>query len=338
MNTKRLSSTCLATIVCASLTVNASWRGAPSSQPVAELLAMGLQGASGSTVGPDGALYVTEGALGRVSRVDPKTGAITTFASGLPPAIAAIGGAIDVAFIGRTAYVLVTLVGADVGGNPSDVVGIYRVDGPRRFKVVADLGTFSRLNPPERDFQIDVPSGVQYALEVYRGAFLVTDGHHNRVLRATVHGEVSEVIAFDNVVPTGLQVSGPLVFMAQAGPVPHLPEDGKVVVFLPKRPFALEVASGGRLLVDVEFRRNRTLYAVSQGEFPGGPPGAPALPNTGALLKANWDGTLTVVADGLNQPTSLEFIRDTAYVVTLGGEIWKIDLGGHERWRDDDDN
>jgi hypothetical protein len=339
MNTKRLSLTCLATIACASLTVNASWQGAPSSQPTAELLAMGLQGASGSTVGPDGALYVTEGALGRVSRVDPETGAITTFASGLPPAIAPIGGAIDVAFIGRTAYVLVTLIGNDVGGNPLDVVGIYRVNGPRQSKVVADLGTFSRLNPPERDFPIDVPSGLQYALEVYRGAFLVTDGHLNRVLRATVHGEVSEVIAFDNIVPTGLEVSGPLVFMAQAGPVPHLPEDGKVVVFLPQWPFALEVASGGRLLVDVEFGRNRTLYALSQGEFPvGGDPAAPALPNTGALLKANWDGTLTVVTPGLNQPTSLEFIRDTAYVVTLGGEIWKIDLGGYERWGADDDD
>jgi len=27
----------------------------------------------------------------------------------------------------------------------------------------------------------------------------------------------------------------------------------------------------------------------------------------------------------LNQPTSLEFFGDTAFVVTLGGEIWKID-------------
>jgi hypothetical protein len=43
-----------------------------------------LEGAMGSTVGPDGALYVTEGAAGRLSRVDPQTGEITTFASGLP--------------------------------------------------------------------------------------------------------------------------------------------------------------------------------------------------------------------------------------------------------------
>jgi hypothetical protein len=37
----------------------------------------GLQGATGSTIGPGGALYVTEGAAGRISRVDPQTGEIT---------------------------------------------------------------------------------------------------------------------------------------------------------------------------------------------------------------------------------------------------------------------
>ena len=31
-----------------------------------------------------------------------------------------------------------------------------------------------------------------------------------------------------------------------------------------------------------------------------------------------------VLADGLDRPTSLEFIRKTAYVVTLTGEIWKF--------------
>jgi sugar lactone lactonase YvrE len=103
-------------------------------------LVTGLQGGSGSTIGPDGALYVTESAAGRITRVDPQTGATTTYASGLPQLIpaAGFGGPVDVAFLGRTAYVLVTLVGPDVGGR--DVVGIYRVDGPDRFTVVADIG------------------------------------------------------------------------------------------------------------------------------------------------------------------------------------------------------
>jgi hypothetical protein len=34
---------------------------------------------------------------------------------------------------------------------------------------------------------------------------------------------------------------------------------------------------------------------------------------------------LSVVVDGLNQPTALEFLGDSAYVVTYGGEIWRID-------------
>ena len=168
------------------------------------------------------------------------------------------------------------------------------------------------------------------------------------MLRVTLDGEVTELIAFDNIVPTGLAVSGNTVYMAEAGPVPHLPEDGKVVAFGPKSPTATEVASGASLLVDVEFGRGRTLYALSQGDFPvGDPEGSPALPNTGALVKVNGDGTFTVITDGLDRPTSLEFIGNTAYVVTLTGEIWKIDGvpdgnddsdSGGEGEEDDEDN
>jgi len=75
----------------------------------------------------------------------------------------------------------------------------------------------------------------------------------------------------------------------------------------------------------VEFGRGQTLYALSNGTFSGDIAGSPGLPNTGALLKVNGDGTLSVVMDGLDQSTSLEFIGDTAYVVTLTGEIWRID-------------
>jgi hypothetical protein len=307
--------------------ISPSVRGAPppSGTPNATLLVTGLQGSIGSTVGPDGALYVTEGAVGRITRVDPQTGALTTFASGLPKTIPAvgIGGAIDVAFIGKTAYVLVTLVSPDVGG--SDVDGIYRVDGPDSFTVVADIGDFNVNNPPT-GFPFFIPTGVQYALQTYRGGFLVTDGHLNRALRVTLDGEVTVLIAFDDIVPTGLAVSGNTIYMAEAGPVPHQPQDGKVVSFGPKSTSATEVASGASLLVDVEFGRGRQLYALSQGPgVPGAPPGSPAQPNSGSLVAVNGDGTLTVILDDLNLPTSLEFIGTTAYVVTLTGEIWKID-------------
>src|SRR5215218_9682298 len=257
----------LVAVVVGVIAPSAANAAPPAPPPTATQLLAGLEGGSGSTVGPGGALYVTESAAGRISRVDPKTGEVTTFASGLPKSLVGLGGAIDVAFIGSTAYVLVTLVGPDVGG--SDTVGIYRVDGPDSFTIVADIGEFARQNPPNTAFA--VPTGVQYAIENYRGGFLVTDGHHNRVLRVTLDGEVTELIAFDNIVPTGLAVSGDTVYMAEAGPVPHRPEDGKVVSFGSKSPTATEVASGASLLVDVEFGRGRDLYALSQGDFGGGP-------------------------------------------------------------------
>jgi len=42
-------------------------------------------------------------------------------------------------------------------------------------------------------------------------------------------------------------------------------------------------------------------------------------------VRANGNGTFTTVAQGLDRPTSLEIVNNTAYVVTLGGEIWTID-------------
>lgn len=287
----------------------------------ARRLVTGLEGAFGSTVGPGGALFVAEPAGGRIARIDPQTGAVTTFASGLPANLPVGGGVWDVTFIGSTAYALVTAVTPETGGSGVD--GIYRVNGQNSFTIVADIGAFNRANPPQTDFFI--ATGVGFALEPYRGGFVVTDGHLNRVLYVTRDGEISVFRAFDDIVPTGLAVSGQTVYMAEAGPVPHLPENGKVVTFGPKSTTVTEIASGARLAVDVEFGRGRTLFALSQGVWGGVQPGDPALPNTGALMRVNGDGTLTTIIDGLNQPVSLEIIMNTAYVVTLGGEIWVID-------------
>ena len=284
-------------------------------------LVAGLQSAMGSTVGPDGALYVVESAAGRISRVDPRTGRTTVFASGLPRRILDTGGAMDVAFVHRRPYVLVTLVSSDVGGG--DIDGIYRVDGPSRFTVVADLGAWSLAHPPVPAFF--VPTGVQYALQPYRSGFLITDGHHNRLLRVDLDGDITELAAFRNVVPTGITIGDGSVYVAQAGPVPHAPSDGRVVRVEPRSGRAVEVASGAPLLVDVEFGPGHALYALSQGHFgPGNPEGSPADPGTGALVRVSRDGTMTPIAGGLDRPTSLEFVHNAAYVVTLTGEIWTI--------------
>ncbi len=69
------------------------------------------------------------------------------------------------------------------------------------------------------------------------------------------------------------------------------------------------------------------LYTLSQGEFPaGGQPGDPAIPGTGELLRVTSHGSMTPVAGGLDDPTSVQVIGHTAYVVTLNGEIDVIPL------------
>lgn len=283
-------------------------------------IATNLAGASGSAIGPGGDLYVTEGAAGRISRIDLKTGEISTFASGLPPALIPLGGVMDVAFIGSNAYALVTLVGPELGGT--EVSGLYRIDGETEWTVIADIGQWSWDNPPATAF--DVPAGVQYALEPFRGGFLVTDGHHNRVLWVSLDGEISEMIQFGNIVPTGLAVWGNRVFMTEAGPSPHEPEHGKVVAFRAGSSNVTEFASGAPLLVDVEFGIGHGIFALAQGPWDGGFPGAPSLENSGSLLKVDGDGGFEVLAEGLDRPTSMEIVGSTAYVVTLAGEVVRI--------------
>ncbi|WP_315096145.1 ScyD/ScyE family protein [uncultured Cellulomonas sp.] len=302
-------------------TTASAHRPTPDREP--RLLVGGLSGGFGSTVGPDGALYVTEQGGGEVSRIDPRTGAVSLLASGLPTNNGT--GVTDVAFVGRTAYVLTTFVTPEVGGT--GVNGVFRVDGPTSFTLVADLGAWAAAHPPASSFF--VKTGVQYAFEAYKDGFLVTDGHHNRVYRVGLDGSIAVQIAFENVVPTGLDVVGARAYLAQSGPVPHLPQDGKIVTFGPRSTEARQVASGGPLMLDVQAGHGHRLYALAQGTWPlGGPEGSPAAPDTGLLYEVGRHGSLEVVADGLDQPVSFQVIRGTAYVVTLGGEVWTVDLGG----------
>lgn len=289
---------------------------------------------SGSTIGPDGALYVADGSSGSVLRIDRRSGRVSTFATGLPVKAFTndIGGPVDIVFVGRTAYVLVTLVSGMIFGEPfgnsDDKNGIYRINRDGSATVVADLGKWSVDNPPEPAFFVD--TGVFYSMESYRGGFLVTDGHHNRVLRITRNGSINEIATFENVVPTGLEVAHGKIFITQAGPNPHNPEDGKILA-LPRGSDPVELAGGASMLIDVERGPNGKLYGLSQGQWDRVGEGSPASPNTGRLVTARHNGTLSPVVDRrghelvLDRPTSMEFVKDTAYIVSVVGDVYKID-------------
>jgi len=295
-----------------------------------ERLVTGLEELQGSTIGPGSDLYVTAPLTGSIWRVDRKNGSMNLFASGLPARINDPyfqgSGVVDVAFLGGKAYALVTGVAPDMLGT--DIVGIYRMDGPSTFTVVADIGAWSEAHPPASP--IFIATGYQYAIQAYKNGFLVTDGHHNRVLKVSLNGTITEIVTLDNVVPTGLALRGNTIYLGQAGPIPHAPEDSKVVSFTMQSLTPTQVASGVGLesiglLVDVEFGPGGELYGILQGFWDGPWEGAPAQPNTGALVKVNQDGTFTILTEGLNQPTSLEIVGNTAYVVSLVGEVWSIE-------------
>ena len=315
-----------------------AWAGKPGhSAPVVTVLnntALGGLG-SGSTIGPDGALYVTNGTAGTLVRIDPTNGSETVVGSGLPPRVIRVGGAMDVAFIGHRAYVLVTLAGSDVG-VPDAVMGIYRLERDGTFSVFADLGTWSAEHPPA-DPDWFVSQGVQYSLEVWRDGFVVADAHLGRLIRVDSRGHISELVAFPstNSVPTGLEVANGKVFVATAGPIPHLPSDSAINAV--RRDGSTKVVgkwaagyAGDRgLIVDVEMGRHQRLYGLLQGHWDLEPlpdnEGMPAAPNTGEIVAVGADGTFRTVVSGLNQPTSLELVGRVGFVVTLPGTILRID-------------
>lgn len=297
--------------------------GPPQPTPTVEPLASGIAGASGSTIGPDGALYVTESDTGRILRIDTSSGDTTVYAAGLPTRIAPIGGPMDVVFKGGTAYVLVSLVGEFFGTD--DTSGIYRMDGFDEWTLVADLGQWALDNPPGDEFDWFIPTGVHYSIETFRGGFVVADAHHNKVLYVSPDGTISALEEYGNIVPAGLDTWGRDVLVSFTGPAPHLPDDGVIRRVDPKGGEEV-VATGGRLLVDVERGRGATVFGLAQGFFtPGQPDGSPAEPDTGELLIADGDGGFEVVVDGLDRPTSMEIVGTTAYVIGLAGTVVVVD-------------
>jgi hypothetical protein len=319
----------------AALVVPAATSAHPPSAPrVSVLNTTALSGAgAGSTVGPDGAIYVPNSINGTVVRIDPNTGAERVIGTGLPLPNGGFG-AWDVVFRGSTAYALVTLAGSDIGQDA--VMGVYRLGKDGTFSVFADIGSWAIAHPPT-DPDWFLPQGVQYSMEVWRDGFLVTDAHYAKVYRIDGRGTVSELVVFDStdVVPLGLEVSKGNIYLSTAGPIPHLPSTAEINQI--HRGGSVGVVGGWGpdytgnrgLIVDVEAGRRGQLFGLLQGYWDLPPidenEGFPAAPNTGEIVSVDADGFFHTVVGELNQPTSLEIVGHTAFVVTLSGTVLRID-------------
>lgn len=124
------------------------------------------------------------------------------------------------------------------------------------------------------------------------------------------------------------------VYLATAGPIPHLPSTSQIQAVGTNGEatvvgeWASTYSGNAGLIVDVEFGHGGLLYGLLQGHW-NLPPipdneGLPAAPNTGELVAVGRDGKFRTVVSALNQPTSLDFIGQSAFV-TLTGTILRID-------------
>lgn len=285
---------------------------------------------TGSTIGPDGALYVSKNVDGTVQRVDPATGAATLAGSGLPKRVIEIGGAMDVAFLDGRAYALVSIAGKNAEA-PDAVMGVYRLGDDGTFSLFADLGSWSEAHPPV-DTDWFLSQGVQYAMTVWDGTLVISDAHLGRLLQVDAAGAINELMAFESTdaVPIGLTVRDGELLVATAGPVPHRPDTSVIRVVADGAMgeeagrWSTDYEGNLGLLIDIATADDGTLYGLLQGHWDGGEEGSPAAPNTGALVRVDDARHFEVVADHLNQPTSLAISGSTAFVATNVGTLLKV--------------
>jgi hypothetical protein len=319
---------------------------AQESEPTAGTLLVGdLQGATGATIGPDGALYVPQGGTGGDQVLEPppeagieeevtfgltasiiridEDGTVTTEADELPSlAFDGEGGSIaDVAFLGDDLYFLVT-GSADALGVPEYPNGVYVVDGDGSgSELVADISEFNNANDPE--FPDAAPGGNPFALETRGSGFVVSDGNFNRLLSVATNGDISLLAQFENVVPTGLasESSGPL-HLTWFSAAPHLPGDSHVVSVGVPGGAVTQLASGPSSMIDVSYGPDDRIFVLQFSDFVEDESAPPA--PTGRIYEL-VGSDLVLLVDGFVLPTSLDFSGETAYVTSLFGQVFQIE-------------
>jgi hypothetical protein len=306
-----------------------------------------LDNPRGLAFGPEGALYVVEAGRGGtgpcamlrgVNRCYGPSGALTRLWAGkqerivvgLPSYSDAAGlevtGPHDVVFHARNH----PHISIGWGGDPAeralfgDVGALFgtlvHVNEDRSWRAYADVAALEGANNPAGGPVDSNP----YGLIVESGNVnYVTDAGGNDLLRVSPLGAVNAVARFrsrpaavTDSVPTSV-VRGPdgAFYIGELTGAPFTAGTARIYRFAPGSAPTLHL-DGFKTIIDMAFGRDRSLYVLQHASSPAG------LDGPGQVIRVAPDGVRTVVASGLERPTSIALDRhDVLYVSNRGASI-----------------
>jgi glucose/arabinose dehydrogenase len=318
--------------------VSAGTRGGTAT---ATVFATDLRFPRGLKFGPDGRLYVAESGLGGEDTTvglcdqDPNFGPFksgptsrvsifdihgnrTGVVDGLPSSIDIFGetfGAADVAFIGKTLYIVTNGSGCSQG-VPYANNGIFRVNGDHTLTQINDLSLWTHqhpvANPPCCDYDAE---GVWWTLTFDHGAFFTNNANTGDFLRVSLDGTTTRVLDMSATeghnVPTAVAARGNF-YVANLGQFPITPGSSSLYKILPNHTL-MKLFDGltaviSLVTVDGKFYALETSTAA---DFPE--------PGSGKIVQVSDSGEVTDILTGLTFPTAITAGPDGALYVSEYG-------------------
>jgi hypothetical protein len=309
-------------------------------------IAAGLTNPRGFDWAPDGTLYLALAGTGGDMHIPAAEGftfdigltsSVATIADGCPTTVVPglvsalweeagwIWGAMDVAFLGGDAYVLLSGAGPS-NLSPSSFSGVYKLNGDGTLTLVGDITTWLPEHPPTSvpaDYGSD---GSLFDLEATGDALLLSEAVGGQLLRVTPAGEISTVadLSEGHMVPTGVAVDPDgYAYVGFETSAPYGNEASKVVKVTPEGDVS-DAWTGLTVVTDVAFGPDGTLYATEMATgFEEGVPDMP--PDSGRIVRQAGPDALEPVVTDLPYPVHIGF--DDAGQLVIAAPAFGPDQG-----------